>query len=363
VQASLACSPVTLKAEESHGEKTNKGEHSDLTLMYEYQVNDTLHVDFVDKETLQNDPLVILSETTKVHVVNIREGKSIAIQEAPITGFTAAHVFNNGDDVLLVAVDYIQTWNWRDGVLGGEIEAKGNSKISGVTKDGSIAYFDGELWDLSSGKSLLQIEEDPGPNSYDFSSDQRYFVTGGHRHGAEVFDLAFKNPALKIDLPGVSKVRFDENHNIYLSYGAELSMDLGGYYPHSIGYFHINNPEPTANFASPNQITCWTMLDTDEVIVVLAHKEIRLLNQQLEQTRNWRLPEKAFACTADDKYAYIGTQQGALFRIDLKAGLLKQIAKFSHNIEKIKISGKGHYIAIVTRPPGTSTIQVYSLSP
>ena len=159
-------------------------------------------------------------------------------------------------------------------------------------------------------------------------------------------------------------VRFSANNQLFASYGAELSMDLGGYYPHSIGLFELDIAIPVANFASPNQITCWAVLGNNGVVVALARKELRLLNKQLEVIKNWLLTQSVFACaTVKNNTAYIGSNQGTLSSVDMQSGELTELEKFDSPIEKIKTSRDGNYIAIVTRPPGASNVSVYSALP
>jgi WD40 repeat protein len=364
LQALLACAPATLKAGEGITNGTPDENDAKLKLLYEYHVNDIVDVEFLNLTNSKENPVILLSETTKAQIVNVQNRESIAVQKAPITGFSASQVFNEGEDVLISTNEYIQTWNWRNNKLNKKIQGKGYSQLSGISEDGSTAYFEGALWDAASGNQILKLEEDPSPISFDFSPGGQYFASGGHEYGASIVDIAKREVVNQIDLAGVSKVIFASNNELYTSYGAELVMDLGGYYPHSIGVFTLNNPKPTANFASPNRITCWTLLDNNGLIVALAHKEVRHLNRKLEKTKDWQLPERAFACEADHKNnVYIGSQSGSLYRIDLKTDALAKIKQFKNAIEKLKISNDGNYIAIVTRSPGTSNVAVYHLSP
>ena len=360
-QALLACVPATLSATES---QANTANNVKLNLLYKYSVNDSVDVDFIPPTNEQDNPLILLAETTKVQIVDVKTAKPIDAQAAPMTGFASAQLFDNGRGVLLTTNEYLQIWRWKDNQLGKKIQGKGYSHLSGISQDGTISYFEGALWDVNKGGQLLQLEEDPAPNSYDFTADTNYFVSGGHEYGAIVVDIPKRKTINQIELAGISKVRFSTNNQLYASYGSELSMDLGGYYPHSIGIFELDIPTPVANFASPNQITCWAVLENNDVMVALANKEIRLLNKQLEATKNWQLTQSVFACaTGKNKTVYLGSKQGTLSSVDMQSGELTELEKFDSPIEKIKTSGDGNYIAIVTRPPGASNVIVYSAAP
>jgi hypothetical protein len=360
-QALLACAPATLSATENQEKPANILK---LKQLYNYSVNDSVDVYFLPTKYEHDSPIILLAETTKAHIVDVKTAKPIATQSAPMTGFATAQLFDNGRGVLLATNEYLQIWRWEDNQLGKKLQGKGYSHLSGISQDGTIAYFEGALWNVNKGAQLLQLEEDPAPNSYDFTADTHYFVSGGHETGAIVVDIPKRKTINQIDLAGISQVRFSANNQLYASYGAELSMDLGGYYPHSIGLFELDMPTPSANFASPNQITCWALLGNNNVIVALARKEIRLLNEQLEVTKHWQLTQSVFACASGkNKTVYIGSKQGTLSSVDMQTGELTELEKFDSPIEKIKTSPDGNYIAIVTRPPGASNVIVYSVLP
>jgi hypothetical protein len=75
VQASLACASAALNAEEPRGKNVNKGEYSELKLMCEYQAHDSMQVDTIDNEIRQNNPVLVLSATTKIHVHVVKSGE------------------------------------------------------------------------------------------------------------------------------------------------------------------------------------------------------------------------------------------------------------------------------------------------
>lgn len=305
--------------------------------------------------------LITNTDYKEVSIVDFNNNKLLEKIISPDSKITNSLFINNGKEYLLSTDNTLQIWSTQDWKLIKQLDSINLTKISGLSSDFKYLYFDGSIWLTENYEKFMSFEEGPSPNSFDFSSDNKYFITAGHYAGSLIIDLDNKKQTkLTNNIKGVKKVSFRNDNNFYASYEARLDINNGGYLSKKIGLFDVTNNELIKNFHPSSRITCWVNDPQHGLLVSLYNGDIVLLNHQFDITHKWDIEDHITVCPqANNSDIWLGSDKSGVYRLNLNTHLLTQEYIIQNTILDLKISVDNKYFGMVELIPGETISKVF----
>jgi len=332
---------------------------SNYKLVYEKQAYADQKINFISA-----GHTLAISDSSDVLIVILKNNKIIKKLKTPDSIITSSFASENDNRFILSTDMSAQIWDTQNWKLLKKFDAKKLSKLSGISPNGDILYFDSSLWSLDSYEKIKNTGNGLQPGSYDFSNDGQYFITSEHRFGAIITHINNKDDGITINrISNIDKAKFSSDNNYYASYNAKFIVEQGGYLAETIGLFNIEKHDAINSYTPDSRITCWTVNDNNGILVSLFNGDIVLLNKELDITHKWHIDnDYIYTCSNANNNIWLGGKKTGLYRAELTGKTLTKTYETSNMITDIVISNDNKRLGLVENITGGSIVKIFELN-
>jgi len=305
-----------------------------------------------------------ISDSSDVLIVNLKNNKIIKKLKTPDSMITSSFASKSGNRFILSTDMSTQIWDTQSWELLKKFDAKQLSKLSGISPNGDILYFDSTLWSLDNYKIIKNTGDELQPGSYAFSNDSQYFITSEHRFGAIITHIKDKDDGITTTrINNIDKTKFRSDNNYYVSYNAKFIVEQGGYLAGTIGLFNIERHDVINSYTPGSRITCWTVNNNNGILVSLFNGDIVLLNEKLKITHKWHIDnDHIYTCiNANNNDIWLGGKKTGLYKAELTGKTLTKTYETSNMITGLKISDDNKKLGLVEAITGGSIVKIFEL--
>jgi len=313
---------------------------------------------------IANTNLLAISDVEKVIIINLKDQSLVKKISSADSMIKSGISTQNGKKFAISTDMSTQIWDTTNWKLLKQFKSKQVSKLSGVSSNGHILYFDGTLWSLDTYEKIKYFGDETDPGSYDFSNDNQYFITSEHHFGAVIIPINSKNNDILTNrINNLEKVKFRSDNNYYASYDAKFIVKQGGYRAKTIGLFNIKNNDLINSYSPNSRITCWTVNDDSEILMGLFNGDIVLLNDKLEITHKWHIDnDHIYTCEkGNNNEVWLGGRKTGIYKADLTSKTLSKTYETSNMITNLKVSPDNKYLGMTEFLIGESIVKVFEL--
>jgi len=328
-------------------------------LIYEKQAYASQKVTFVTGSNL-----IAIADSSDIFIVNLNNNSIVKNLKTPDSMITLSAATESGKQFILATDTSAQVWDTKNWLLLNQFNAKQLSKLSGISPNDNILYFDGSLWSLDEYKKIRHSGEEINPGSYDFSDDNQYFIKSEHQFGAAIVSINDKNIDISTNrISDLEKVKFRNDNNYYASYDAKFIVEQGGYRAKTLGLFSTKNNDLLYSYELDSRLTCWTIGDNNGVLVNLFNGDIVLLDDKLNITHKWHIDnDHIHSCEKDNNnQVWLGSKKSGLYKADLSSKTLTKILDSKNMITDLEVSSDNKYLGAVEFLTGESIVKVFEL--
>jgi hypothetical protein len=313
----------------------------------------------------QKDQL-ILSTVDEVYIIDLKTEALVKHLKTPeLSLVTSTYLSINGANFFQFTTDDMQIWNTTNWTHSKQLKTgKHPNRLNGFSKNEELLYFAGTLWSGTTFEKIYEFGGAPVPNDYDFSQDNRYFLSASHGSGISIIDIENRRySATRYRKKGVSQVSFRDNNSFYASYGARIDLTRSGYFPKKLGLFAVEDKDQIESFSPSEKITCWINDPKFGLLVSLYNGDIYLLNHQLGIQHKWHMNDFVRSCgQGRSGEVWLGSEKTGLYKADLDRGVISHEYETSNSIFKLKISSDNRYLGIEELLPGERQVKVLYLN-
>ncbi len=236
----------------------------------------------------------------------------------------------------------------------------------GISGSGKLVNVFGQILDADSGNSVLEYAVRISPISYDYSSDDRYFVEAGIHTGALIVDLTKTSRGSKVlnkRFKGTRKVTFIDNDLFYIDEGAKTNLNPDDEYPKKLNIASASSRELISSYKPRVHISCWTKIKgTDHIAMALINGDLLILNKYLEPLERFSLDARAELCVSGNNgQLWFGTQSKGVLHLDLNNKTLSNPVKLSSPIVALTLSDNGQYLGVIEHKFGEGNVLIYKI--
>ncbi len=337
------CNSLYIKVDTS---QPLKAKAIDYTEIYQLDVPLEISLDFIRKGHVL--AIATLASTRFIDLENNRLIKEIKSARELIRDADTDE--KNNKYVLLMDryAHIFNAWNWE------LINRIGTGRSTGrvvISKDGTLLYHDDSLWNVDTGKKIVDYIGGISSTDYVFSDNGRYFIQPGLRASPSIIDISTRERLETYPLLYVENSRqalFRNNTSWYLDYGT-----LGSPYPETLGLFDISLKR-LAEITPYKAISCWTRFKDDtRLIMGLADGDVLVLDEKLNVLDHWSLGSRVAKCVGGKNgQAWLATESRGVFEIDVNKKTIANPVQFERQVDDIQVSEDGKYIALLEDIPG-----------
>jgi len=324
------------------------------------------HREYSDQKLnfISNTNLLAISDVEKAIIIDLKDQSLVKKLYSADSMIKSSTPTQNGKKLVISTDMSTQVWDTTNWKLLKQFNAKQASKLSGISSNGNILYFDGTLWSLGTYEKIKYFGNEIDPGSYDFSNDNQYFITSEHHFGAVIIPVnSNNNDILSNRISNLEKVKFRSDNNYYAGYDAKFIVKQGGYRAKSIGLFNLKSNDLINSYSPNSRITCWTVNDSDEILMGLFNGDIVLLNDKLEITHKWHVDnDHIYTCEeGNNNEVWLGGRKTGAYKADLTSKTLTKIHETTNMITDIKVSPDNKYLGMTEFLTGESVVKIFEL--
>ncbi len=235
----------------------------------------------------------------------------------------------------------------------------------GISGSGKLVNVFGQILDADSGNLVLEYSASYSPISYDYSSDDRYFVEAGIHTGALIVDLTKTNRGKMLNkrFKNTNKVAFIDNDLFYIDEGGDINLKLGGEYAKKLNIASASSKELISSYKPRVHINCWTKIKgTRHIAMALINGDLLILDKYLKPLERFSLDARAELCVSDNHgQLWLGTQSKGVLHLDLNNKTLSNPVKLSSPIAVLTLSDNGKYLGVIENKPDKDSVFIYEI--